>query len=221
MMAARHGTERMKTARHAIERMTAARRGTEPTKVRAGLVAVALSAACPAAIAAAQADCQWGPRCPYSVFGDEVGHYQIQFAAPLIRLPPAGVDGRRDGAAAGADAGADAIRRESFSSADGGFQLDAWAVPNTSRRRTLDRPPAPGSENEDGWRVTYRAGGDTWTVSTGYTKTGLVFYERRDLMCGGKTLTGFVILYRADPASRASFDKWVGRTKVRAHRCGP
>lgn len=161
--------------------------------------------------AAAQGACVQGPECPYPAFGDEAGHYRIEFARPLVRLAPPD-DGRPDGTAA-------AARRASFASVDGGFQLDLWAVPNVLGRTRLDRPPAPGTEDDNGWRVTYRASGPTWSVASGFTRAGHVFYERRDIMCGGKTLTGFVAVYRADPASRATFDPWIKRTRVSAYRC--
>lgn len=162
--------------------------------------AIAAPAAAPTAVApsATQPACTTGPQCPYRSFADEAGHYRIEFAEPLIRLAAP------DGSA-------------SFASPDGRFRLELWAVPAGGRRL---QPSAPaGSVGADGWRVTYRAGGTTWAVASGFTDAGHVFYERRDLMCG-TSLTGFVAVYPADRPSRAVFDGWLRRIRIGAHRCG-
>lgn len=165
--------------------------------------------------AASGRPCLSGPQCPYATFRDDAAHYQVEFAEPLIRLP---ADGSADGSADAAqmDAGS---QRTSFSSADGKFQLDIWSVPNRTDRKKLDAPPAPGSRIAEGWRVTYRASGESWTVASGFTQTGHVFYERTDLTCGGATVAGFVAVYPDDAASRARFDKWIEKTRVGSFRC--
>ena len=179
----------------------------------AAAVGLACGLAGATAVTAAPTECRWGPQCPYTEFQDQLGHYRISFPDPLIRLPPDEAQARRDNGQPPIE------RRASFTSDDGRFQLELWARPNTDGRRALDRPPPPGSVNDDGWRVTYRASGDTWTVSSGYTRTGHVFYERMDFMCGRSTLTGFVVVYPSDRASRARFDSWNGRLKIRSHAC--
>lgn len=166
-------------------------------------------------VGAANEPCSSGPQCPYAAFRDDAAHYQVEFAEPLVRLPAA--VGSTGVPADGPQA--DAGQRTSFSSADGKFQLDVWSVPNRTDRRKLDAPPAPGSTIGEGWRVTYRAVGETWTVASGFTQTGHVFYERTDLTCGGATVAGFVAVYPDDPASRARFDRWIDRTRVGSFRC--
>lgn len=179
-----------------------------------GALATGSAGAASESAGTASESCLSGPRCPYRAFRDDVGHYQVEFAEPLVRLPaasPAGapVEGTQ----------ADSGQRTSFSSADGKFQLDIWSVPNKTDRRKLDAPPAPGSTIAEGWRVTYRATGETWTVASGFTQTGHVFYERTDLACGGATVAGFVAIYPNDPASRARYDKWIEQTRAGSFRC--
>lgn len=183
-----------------------------------GIIAAALqtlfaAVTAPTATAASSAsagNCVWGPACPYKEFHDGPGHYHIVFPEPLIRLAPP--EGALPSSAAHGS-------RESFMSADRKFQLEVWTRPNTQNQKELDKPGPAGSTNPDGWRITYRAGGDSWMVNSGYTRTGHVFYERTDFMCGRSTLTGFVAVYPSDPTNRARFDPWISRIKMRAYEC--
>ena len=200
-----------------------------PARTRPGAV-WALAAACcllGAARAAAAADaCTWESDCPQgqaecscTAFIDEIAHYRLRFAEPLVRLPlPPPAD---------AGAAVDLARRASFASADGRFRLETWGLPGgpgasgRSPAARLREPALSGQAgaSEAGWRVTYRASGASWAVASGYTPSGHVFYERIDLMCAGASVTGFIAVWPADPASRARFDHWVGGARIGAYRC--
>lgn len=178
--------------------------------ILSSLLAAVTAPAAMAASPGSATNCAWGPACPYSEFHDAPGHYHIAFPEPLVRLAPP---------EAAVRSSPQHGSRESFTSADRKFQLEVWTRPNIQNQTALDKPGPAGSTNPDGWRITYRAGGDTWMVNSGYTRTGHVFYERTDFMCGKSTLTGFVAVYPSDPANRARFDPWISRIKMRAHAC--